>query len=107
MIDNESGSGKCAVIFGHYFFPRSFFLTRRKKSRVGTKIVGRVGLPETHIFLFGLVGTYISSDSNSLYRKVLDIATAINDVAIIDRLASVPNGDLVAIEARYHRKKVV
>jgi len=38
---------------------------------------------------------------------VLDIATAINDVAIIDRLASVPNGDLVAIEARYHRKKVV
>jgi hypothetical protein len=57
--------------------------------------------------LHGLVETSISSDSNSIYRKVLDIATAINDVAIIDRLASVPNGDLVAIEARYHRKKVV
>ena len=29
-----------------------FFLTGRKKIRVGTKIVGRVGLPEPHKFLF-------------------------------------------------------
>ena len=93
--------------FRALFFSEIFFFNKTKKNRVGTKIVGRVGLPETHIFLFGLVETAISSDSNSIYHKVLDIATAINDVAIIDRLASVPNGDLVAIEARYHRKKVV
>jgi hypothetical protein len=51
------------------------------------------------------VESAISSDSKSIYRKVLDVTIAIKDVAIIDRLTSVPNGDLAVIEARYHRKK--
>jgi hypothetical protein len=54
---------------------------------------------------WSFVESAISSDSKSKYQKVLDVAIAINDVAIIDRLTSVPNGDLAAIEARYHRQK--
>ena len=79
VIERETGSDKCAVIRstrnerGDYSgtteqyqtvsltVPNStaifchiliFFLTGRKKIRVGTKIVGRVGLPEPHNYLF-------------------------------------------------------
>lgn len=47
----------------------------------------------------------ISTDHNSIYNKVLKTALDINDTTIIDRLSSVPNGDLVSVEARYHRRK--
>ena len=52
-----------ATIFRHYrtvpgFFSEiGIFFTGRKKSRVGTKIVGRVGLPEPHNFFFCLNNT--------------------------------------------------
>jgi len=39
------------------------------------------------------------------YTRMLQAAHDKNDVAMIRRLNGVPNGDLVAIEARYHRKK--
>ncbi|WAQ95803.1 DHGL-like protein [Mya arenaria] len=42
---------------------------------------------------------------NSIYHKVLKTALQINDKTIIDRLSAVANGDLVAVEARYHRRK--
>ncbi|WAQ95822.1 hypothetical protein MAR_028512 [Mya arenaria] len=47
----------------------------------------------------------ISTDHNSIYHKVLKTALQINDKTIIDRLSAVANGDLVAVEARYHRRK--
>ena len=77
MIESETGSGKCAVIRStrndqsdysgttqlyrtvSLTVPNSttvfcnfliFFFTGQKKIRVGTKIVGRVGLPEPHNF---------------------------------------------------------
>ena len=77
VIESETGSGKCAVIRStrndrsdysgttdlyrtvSLIVPNCtaifcdfliFFLTGRKKIRVGTKIVGRVGLPEPHNF---------------------------------------------------------
>ena len=77
VIESETGSGKCAVIRStrndrsgysgttklyrtlsltvpnsNAIFCNSLiiFFTGRKKIRVGTKIVGRVGLPETHNF---------------------------------------------------------
>ncbi|WAR16171.1 hypothetical protein MAR_030765 [Mya arenaria] len=42
-----------------------------------------------------------------LFAKLIAIKTAlqINDKTIIDRLSAVANGDLVAVEARYHRRK--
>ena len=50
-----------ATIFRHYrtvpgFFSeiRIYFFTGRKKSRVGTKVVGRVRLPEPHNFFLAL-----------------------------------------------------
>jgi hypothetical protein len=39
------------------------------------------------------------------YTKILHAANDKNDVAMIRRLNGVPNGDLVAMEARYHRKR--
>ena len=39
------------------------------------------------------------------YTKILHAANDKNDVAMIRRLNGVPNGDLVAMDARYHRKK--
>ena len=74
QIENETGSGKCAVIRStrndrsiysgttelYRTAPRTvpnstaifFFLQDEKKIRVGTKIVGRVGLPEPHNIFF-------------------------------------------------------
>ena len=76
MIESETGSGKCAVIRSTrndrsdysgttelyrtvslnvpnstaIFCDFLIFLKRGKKKRVGSKIVGRVGLPEPHNF---------------------------------------------------------
>jgi hypothetical protein len=54
---------------------------------------------------WSMVESAIGTDDNSIYTKVLKEAEAIGDSVLIKRLTSVPNGDLVALEARYHRKK--
>lgn len=41
----------------------------------------------------------------SIYVKTLEAAEQRCDVQMLIRLRGVANGDLVAIEARYHRKK--
>ncbi|XP_053373036.1 uncharacterized protein LOC123541526 [Mercenaria mercenaria] len=45
-----------------------------------------------------------TNTSSSMYSKVLEVAQSKNDQSLLKRLISV-NGDLVAAEARYHRKK--
>jgi len=52
-----------------------------------------------------MVETSIDSSEYSIYSKVLEAAVIKDDTELLDRLRSVPNGDLVALEARYHRKK--
>ena len=39
------------------------------------------------------------------YSKVLRAAEQMHDIEMVTRLAGVSNGDLVALEARYHRTK--
>ena len=41
-------------------------------------------------------------DHKTIYSKVLDFAYKRHDERVINRL---PNGDLVAVKAKYHRKK--
>ena len=44
------------------------------------------------------------NEQKTMYRNLYDRAIEINDSEMLARLSEVPNGDLVAIEARYHRK---
>ena len=46
-----------------------------------------------------------SATGNDMYTKVLQAAEQRNDQEMVARLYGVPNGDLVAVEARYHRSK--
>ncbi|KAH3697270.1 hypothetical protein DPMN_084762 [Dreissena polymorpha] len=53
-----------------------------------------------------LVETVDSVDpANSINKKLLEIPLQTNDTTIINRLTTVANGDLVAVNARYHRQK--
>jgi hypothetical protein len=45
------------------------------------------------------------SEKDSIYHKVLKIAKKLNDTTMIDRLTCVSNGHLVAVKARYLRRK--
>ena len=47
----------------------------------------------------------IDSEGDSIYIMVFKAAPARRDDAMLVRLGEVPNGDLVATEARYHRSK--
>ena len=49
----------------------------------------------------------VSNDPSSpnMYTRLLDVARKIDDQQMLARLSGVPNGDLVSVEARYHRKK--
>lgn len=53
-----------------------------------------------------MVETAVDSDPDSpnLYTKVLKAADKRDDQALLTRLQGVVNGDLVAVEARYHKK---
>jgi hypothetical protein len=44
-------------------------------------------------------------DKPDMYTKVLEAAERCKDQEMLARLHGVPNGDLVAVEARYHRTK--
>ena len=52
-----------------------------------------------------MVATAVDTDKPSVYKSILDAAKQKQDIEMINRLQGVPNGDLVAAEARYHRKK--
>ncbi len=52
-----------------------------------------------------MVTTAIDARSRNLYTQILEAATERNDTEMLARLHGVPNSDLVAIEARYHRNK--
>lgn len=54
---------------------------------------------------WSLVETAIDKHGENIYNKVLAAAEDRCDVDTITRLRGVPNGDLVAIEARYHQGK--
>ena len=45
------------------------------------------------------------TDKSSIYDRILETAEIRNDINMITRLRGVVNRDLVAVEARYHRKK--
>jgi len=45
------------------------------------------------------------SDKSDMYSMVLEAAERRKDTEMLTRLHGVPNGDLVAIETRYHRSK--
>ena len=51
--------------------------------------------------------TYNDPDDSNMYTQVLNTAEQLNDGDMLTRLRGVTNGDLVAIEARYHRKGCV
>ena len=50
-------------------------------------------------------GSVDAKDPLSKYAQVKDAAVKREDDIMLARLAEVPNGDLVAVEAGYHRKK--
>ena len=54
---------------------------------------------------WSMVRSSIDSKSQNLYTCILEAAKQKQDTEIITRLQGVPNGDLVAVEARYHRAK--
>ena len=45
------------------------------------------------------------SDKPDMYTTVMEAAGRRSDTDMLTRLQGVPNGDLVAMEARYHRSK--
>ena len=53
---------------------------------------------------WSLVASAVDKNDN-MYTKMLDAAKTREDDVMLDRLYSVVNGDLVAINARYHRQK--
>jgi hypothetical protein len=60
-----------------------------------------------HRSLWSMVESSVGDDPDNpnMYVRVLQAAEARQDEDMMTRLQSVPNSDLVAIEARYHRKK--
>ena len=51
------------------------------------------------------VAIYNQPGSQNMYTKMLAAAEKRDDQVMLNRLRGVPNGDLVAVEARYHRQK--
>ena len=47
----------------------------------------------------------VNVHTSNLYSTLWDAAEKLGDDSVLVRLSAVPNGDLVAAEARYHRKK--
>lgn len=60
-----------------------------------------------HRLSWSMVESSVKDDPEhpNMYTRVLQAAKAKQDDDMITRLQGVPNGDLVAIEARYHRQK--
>lgn len=60
-----------------------------------------------HRSSWSVVASSISEDPHdpNMYTRVLAAAKARQDDNMLARLAGVPNGDLVAVEARYHRSR--
>lgn len=54
---------------------------------------------------WSLVESAINNKSANIYMKMLEAAEMRDDQQMLARLHSLPNGDLVASDARYHRKK--
>lgn len=54
---------------------------------------------------WSMVQSSITNSNGTMYQKVLEAAMYRDDQVMLVRLSEVSNGDLVAIEARYHRKK--
>ena len=56
-----------------------------------------------------MVGVALQNESTfksqNMYTKVLEAAKRRGDQHMLTRLDGVPNGDLVAVGARYHRQK--
>ncbi len=46
------------------------------------------------------------ADGSDMYTNILEAAEQRSDHEMLTRLHGVPNGDLVAVEARYHRQSV-
>ena len=44
-------------------------------------------------------------DPRTTYMQVLKIAQERNDTEVVLRMQSIPNGDLISVQARYHRRK--
>ena len=58
-----------------------------------------------HRGTWSMVESAIDDKSKNMYTKLLEVAELREDEEMLLRLRGVPHGDLVAIEARYHRKK--
>ena len=58
-----------------------------------------------HNKTWSMVTTSINASSRNMYTQVLEAALKRNDTVMLTRLRGVANGDLVAVEARYHRIK--
>jgi len=62
------------------------------------------GCHEKRNLEWSMVESAIDSSSPNIYTRVLNAAIERQDNEIQLRLRGIPNGDLVAVEARYHRK---
>jgi hypothetical protein len=58
-----------------------------------------------HRSLWSLVESTIDSDSPNMYMKMMQAAHDRQDHEMLARLCGVTNGDLMAADARYHRRK--
>lgn len=63
--------------------------------------------PQKHRQTWSMVESSVKYDpaSPNIYARVLEAAKIKQDDDMLTRLQGVPNGDLVAVEARYHRQK--
>ena len=60
-----------------------------------------------HRTTWSLVQSSVNVHTSNLYSTLWDATEKLGDDSVLVRLSAVPNGDLVAAEARYHRKKDV
>ena len=58
-----------------------------------------------HKRYWSLVESSIGTSAQNIYVKMFDAATRKGDQEMLARLSGAPGGDLVAVEARYHRHK--
>lgn len=101
----DSGGGPSRNVSDIRCFTRSFDDTFDWKNNCF--ICGDVCSPK-HRSTWSMVESAISTKDPkrvTMYTKVLYAAEQRNDNVMLARLHGVPNGDLVAVEARYHRKK--
>lgn len=115
VVSKRSCSSACSSVDsggGHAFLDASATLTRSKISpsafdwKNNCFICGERCNPK-HRYSWSMVEASIDNvpETENMYTKTVAAAKRRNDQTMLTRLFGVANGDLVAVEARYHRQK--